>query len=91
MNIVTAECSVCYAKQTRLREELLSLIFCSHCKVGRHFSEVLYTPLRDQFAMAALPGLIPIHDATRFDLVSRDAYALADCMLKARNEKTENR
>lgn len=52
--------------------------------------------LRDQFAMAALQGMLAginwrpgtlVHE----DTLSKDAYAIADEMLKARNEKTEDR
>ena len=49
--------------------------------------------LRDQFAMAALQGMLAginwtpsklVHE----DTIARDAFAIADEMLKARNEKT---
>lgn len=45
--------------------------------------------LRDQFAMAAVTGQVPLigeHNSWRWDSVARNAYALADEMLKAREE-----
>jgi hypothetical protein len=46
--------------------------------------------LRDRFAMAAMLQLtISSDDGTvlPFPIIARDCYALADCMLKAREEK----
>ena len=42
--------------------------------------------LRDQFAMAALPGLVATNNYTCL-LTALAAYKLADCMLKAREIK----
>lgn len=95
MDIVTAECSVCGAKQTRLRGQMLGDIYCVNCGADRRFFESLNVGLRDQFAMAALQGMLAginwtpgkfVHE----DAIASDAYAIADEMLKARNEKTDN-
>jgi hypothetical protein len=42
--------------------------------------------LRDQFAMAALPGII-VNDTNIPEDASRYAYEMADAMLKARKDK----
>jgi hypothetical protein len=43
--------------------------------------------LRDEFAMAALPALIGLHRADlRWQDVAPQAYALADKMMKERNQ-----
>ena len=45
--------------------------------------------LRDEFAMAAMQGLIAAwgaHDVTDFNEISCDAYKLADAMLKERSK-----
>jgi len=44
--------------------------------------------LRDQFAMAALPSVI--RDDHRQDHIAKRAYQIADAMLAARDDSTEN-
>jgi len=43
--------------------------------------------LRDQFAMAALTGLLASCKTDCIDTYVRDAYRMADAMLEARKEK----
>ena len=43
--------------------------------------------LRDQFAMAALTGLLASCKTHRVDTYVRDSYQMADAMLEARKEK----
>jgi hypothetical protein len=43
--------------------------------------------LRDQFAMAALTGLLASCKTDCVDVYVRDAYRMADSMLEARREK----
>jgi len=45
--------------------------------------------LRDQFAMAALTGLLASCKTHRVDTYVRDAYQMADAMLEARGEKNK--
>ena len=45
--------------------------------------------LRDQFAMAALTGLISRAPDFMFPDLSQKAYRFADAMLEARKEKTD--
>jgi hypothetical protein len=56
-------------------------------------AEEMRKRLRDQFAMAALPAIVPnecreelISEATAAS-ISRDAYKIADAMLRAREGK----
>jgi hypothetical protein len=44
--------------------------------------------LRDQFAMAALTGLLASCKSARANLYADDAYKMADAMLEARKEKS---
>jgi hypothetical protein len=43
--------------------------------------------LRDQFAIAALTGLLASCKTHRVDTYVRDAYQMADAMIEARKEK----
>ena len=43
--------------------------------------------LRDQFAMAALTGLLASCKTDCVDVYVKDAYQMADAMLEARKEK----
>ena len=45
------------------------------------------TTLRDQFAMAALPGLLNKDNIDNAKLAAQVAYAVADRMLEVRKEK----
>jgi len=43
--------------------------------------------LRDQFAMAALTGLIPSISSSNWTKIAEHSYEVADAMLAAREEK----
>lgn len=49
--------------------------------------EVHRTTLRDQFAIAALPGTMRAHGV--FKDMAEDAYAIADAMMEARKQSAE--
>jgi len=46
--------------------------------------------LRDQFAMAALTGLLSYEYQSSADQIAKEAYAVADAMLAARKEKSND-
>ena len=46
--------------------------------------------LRDQFAMAAITGLISLGKTDVIEELAQDAYRIADAMLVARDDSTEN-
>lgn len=46
--------------------------------------------LRDQFAMAAITGLISLGKTDVIEELAIDAYRIAEAMLEARNDSTEN-
>ena len=53
---------------------------------AREYAEILLTlTLRDQFAMAALTGMLAANYSG--DRVAKSAYQIADYMLEARKEK----
>ena len=77
----------------RLREELTPVY--GGC-VGTMFEaanriEQLEEALRDQFAMAALTGIItnPIYDQMTSEKVAEISYFIADAMLEFRKEKKD--
>ena len=51
----------------------------------KHYTQEL--TLRDQFAMAALTGLLASCKTDCVDVYVKDAYQMADAMLEARKEK----
>lgn len=49
--------------------------------------------LRDQFAMAAMQGLLASGDSWNYNTIGRDAYDIADAMIaeRAKNEAVKDR
>jgi hypothetical protein len=55
---------------------------------AREYAEILLTlTLRDQFAMAALTGLMSDPECGAWGKIAEYAYTMADLMLEARKEK----
>jgi len=55
---------------------------------AREYAEILLTlTLRDQFAMAALTGMIADPNGPDYRSVPKKAYEMADAMLESRKEK----
>lgn len=77
-------CSICRQAQ---EQEKLERIHNVHIQEFHAKKKEEREKLRDQFAMAALQGLVAslgAHDVTDFHELAADAYKLADAMMKER-------
>ncbi len=60
---------------------------CAYTKKIQEDNDNLHTCLRDEFAVAALTGIVAAQEDALAHLTAKRAYGLADAMLEARNGK----
>lgn len=77
---------------TRLREKGTDEWLHTLLDEAANRIEQLEAALRDQFAMAALTGIItnPVYDEMTCEIVAKISYSIADAMLEARKKKKDD-
>lgn len=87
MSTYVFECAIC---ESELTTEGFQLATCPVCDTGEAKEELTEPTLRDQFAMAALSGILsrqdydPVISEEDASFVAEDAYRVANVMMKRR-------